>query len=157
MSELCPTHKIYFRRRKESSYQLLPLEPTKHANNHKNSNHSDAYKMTKNQFMSQPMGAFINNDFESNDDIAKNIVTFFESRDDGTYAAIVSDEGCNWSCWYAEGKCKCVQNCRGKYITVWKQRQSDKLLKNFNQTTVRSVVKGLILDNQNNASKIKQG
>ena len=46
--------------------------------------------MTKAQFMSQPLAAFIDNDRESHFDVAVKITTFFEDRDDGEYALRLS-------------------------------------------------------------------
>eukprot|EP01083_Nonionella_stella_P073939 200251_1 len=113
--------------------------------------HSISQKITKNMFMSQPMAAFINDNGESNYEIAKSIVTFFNDRDDGRYAAIVSNTGSPASAhyWYIEGKYKRVDNCRGKSIQVWKQPQSDALLNalTFKEATVKSIIKGLIIDN----------
>eukprot|EP01083_Nonionella_stella_P301822 1037675_1 len=112
-------------------------------------------KMTKDQFMSQPLAAFINdNDEETNFDIAKSIVTFFEDRDDGTYAAIVSDTKINSTFWFNEGKTRYMEKCRGKYIRLWKQTKSVPLMKDVKDDTIQTVVKCLIKEH-GNLSKVK--
>eukprot|EP01083_Nonionella_stella_P268964 909568_1 len=116
------------------------------------SNHK---KMTKEQFMSQPLAAFINdNDEETNFDIAKSIVTFFEDRDDGTYAAIVSDKQITSTFWCIEGKTRYVEKCRGKNIQLWKQAKSVPLMKDVKDDTIQTVVKCFIKEHDN-LSKVK--
>eukprot|EP01083_Nonionella_stella_P145776 457492_1 len=112
-------------------------------------------KMTKDQFMSQPLAAFINdNDEETNFDIAKSIVTFFEDRDDGTYAAIVSDKQITSTFWCIEGKTRYVEKCRGKNIQLWKQAKSVPLMKDVKDDTIQTVVKCFIKEHDN-LSKVK--
>ena len=105
------------------------------------------HSLTKDQFMSQPLAAFINDNGESNFTIAKKIVTFFEDRDHGKYAAIVANsELHNYRGWITEGKTRIERNCRGKWIKVYKQCPS-RNKKDYKKETVDAVVKGLIATN----------
>ena len=104
--------------------------------------------LTKGQFMSQPLAAFINDNGESNYTIAKKIKQFFEDRDTGVYAAIVSDsEFFKWSSMITEGKTRIEKNCRGKFIKVYKQASSQNLLKEYKKESVEAVIKGLVETN----------
>eukprot|EP00490_Sorites_sp_Unknown_P024463 CAMPEP_0114665384 /NCGR_PEP_ID=MMETSP0191-20121206/30648_1 /TAXON_ID=126664 /ORGANISM="Sorites sp." /LENGTH=158 /DNA_ID=CAMNT_0001910261 /DNA_START=40 /DNA_END=516 /DNA_ORIENTATION=- len=81
--------------------------------------------LTKAQFMSKEMGGFIHSDSESNFEIAKRIVKYFDDRDYGYYAAIVSDKG-EWVSRYfnySDDKFKDVY-VKNKRIQVWKQTSS---------------------------------
>ncbi len=105
------------------------------------------HKLTKEQFYSQPLAAFINDNNESNYDIAKSIVSFFEDRDDGKYSAIVSDKRPFCNTWNEQEKYRYVKHCRGKYIIVWKQTPKAKITDDeIKESTVGSVVKALIND-----------
>ena len=95
---------------------------------------------------------------ESNFDIAKNIVTFFQARDSGKYAAIVADKTIlaeHRNFHFAEVKYKEDSNVRGKHIIVYKQLASGNV-KNFKASTVKSCAKGLIIDNKD-ANIVKEG
>ena len=110
-------------------------------------NEAKKKRMTKAQFMSQPLAAFIDNDSESHFDIAEKIVTFFEDRDAGDYAAIVADQKIDSAFTFSDGKYRECTDCRGRYICVWKQPLSETLSTIYSDENVRSVVKGLIMDN----------
>ena len=77
--------------------------------------------LTTAQFQSQPLAVFINDNDETNYDIAKSICEFFDARDTGTYAAIVSDTPITRYSFLHTGKRRYAPRCRGKYIMVWKQ------------------------------------
>ena len=100
--------------------------------------------------MSQPMASFIDNDDESNQAIADKIVAYFNDRDDGSYAAIVSETRPKA---VGAGMVKTVHNCRGRYIRVWKQLKSPEPLKlQLKGSTLSALVKGLILEHDNCAA-----
>ena len=117
-------------------------------------------RLTKPQFMSQPLAVFINNDREDDFIIAKNICSFFNDRDVappfGKYAAIVGEKNLKviHCLWQKEGKSREMLDCRGKYIFVWKQPMSPPLIKIHAKSAVKSVVRGLILE-LNDVTKVR--
>ena len=116
------------------------------------------FKMTRSQFMSQPLAAFINDDEgQTNYQISKSIVDFYQDRDDGYYAAITSDKPIKWSGYHTDAKYKYIKKCRGKYIIVYKQAKSEMLLKRCKQSTVKACAIGLIMENMNNLTEVSTG
>ena len=81
--------------------------------------------LTKSEFMSKEMGGFIHRNNESNYDIAKRIVKYFDDRDSGYYAAVVNDDNeyCGLQGWIKDYKRKDV-TVKNKRIQVWKQYPS---------------------------------
>ena len=140
------------RKRKRVTKRTLP------DNKHNKTNPIQSSNLTTAQFMSQPLAAFINDNDETNFDIAKSIATYFDNRDTGKYAAIVSDIPIKCACSYSEGKYRSVDKCRGKYIQVWKQSgQNFNLNHSPKESIVASCVKGIIGDHQDDIAAIQSG
>lgn len=107
-------------------------------------------RMSTARFLSFPLAVFIHDDEEeSNYEIAKRIVNFYDHRDEGFYAAVVGDESIECATTSEEGKCRYVERCRGKYIKLYKQARSSYLRTAPRVSTVKSMVKGLIADIEN--------
>ena len=108
---------------------------------------SDMY-MNKDRFMVHPLSGFINeDDEETNLDIAKNIVDFFNAWDKtGKYTAIVSNKRIRVAAGYTEGKYRYdnKKKFRGKYIAVWKQDGGEPFQKVIKKEYVKACLEGLI-------------
>merc|ERR1719361_1864406 len=140
--------------------KVVPIQPI-HCNGpimNGNVNKSYQSEVTTDQFMSQPLAAFIDNEDESNFEIADKIVTYFTDRDTGCYAAIVADASspAQYVADYIEDKMREVSNCRGKWICVWKQAKSEKLKVHYSKTVVSALVKGLTIETKGGPHRIQE-
>ena len=114
--------------------------------------------LTKSQFMSQPLAGFVTRFNDSNYEVAKKIKEFFDDRDHGKYAVIVSnsDDHIYRMFKMKDGKYRDDKNINGKNICVWKQLKGDNS-NQFKDTTVKALARGLIIDHNNDVTKVRDG
>lgn len=105
-------------------------------------------KYATKKFLAKPLAGFLNDNGESNIDIAKNIVEYFKSHDTGNYAAIVSDTRINdHHVKHKEDKYRYEKDVEGKYIIVFKAFTSG-MIQDTAEDTIKSYIRGFMLDNR---------
>ena len=94
----------------------------------------------------EKLGGFVHNENESNYDIAKRVVDYFDQKDGNYYGAIVYDKGA-WVQKYfsfVSGKFREEDDIRSKGMIIWKQSSSNSTDRMQNMTSWKAFVKGLI-------------
>ena len=99
-----------------------------------------SYRYATDKFMFKNLSKFMK-DGQTNLQIAESIKRYYDRRDNGYYAVIVSDEPILSTCWHSEGKYRYInKNKQGKYVRVWKQVQYGSLNKKLQEDQVKSCV-----------------